>query len=155
MMRKKLFKFAIMSAIAIGLMATSAAWAAKSSSSEKIDKHLAMLKERLQLTDIQTQKVKVILEESQRENMAMRSKTMTDKTAASRMYEEHRKATDDKIRAVLTDEQKKEFDQMNMESHQAMMGKMEHKNMGKMMPGESNESGAAKSGGTGDYSGGK
>ncbi len=149
MLRRSLLGVAVVLALAIGLMAMSTAWAAKGATPEKIDKHLAMLKERLNLTDVQTQKIRAILEESQMEHMAMKDKPMTDQAAAAKMHEEHRKAMDEKIKAVLTAEQKKEYDKMIMENHQAMKDKSGQKNSAKTAPGTWNESGTSTKSGTG------
>jgi len=160
MLRKNIPTIVIVLVVGVALFSISTALAvngpaATKVNTEKTSAHLAMLKERLRLNETQTQKIKAILEESQKENMAMQGKSMSDPAAATKIREEHRKATDEKIKALLTVEQKKEYDMMNMESHQAMKEKMEHKTMEKMGPAKGNESTTEKSGGTGNYSGGK
>jgi Spy/CpxP family protein refolding chaperone len=113
---------AIVILLAIGtlLFSASTALAQRGPAPEKTDRHLAMLKDKLKLTDSQAEKIKSIMDESQKEAMAQREKHAGDPDAAAKFRGEHRKATDDKIKAVLNDQQKKEYDKIKGDFRQNM-----------------------------------
>jgi hypothetical protein len=79
---------------------------------DRIDNRVAFLKGKLDLTDKQADQIKSILEGSRKEAEAQRGKLPGDREAAAKIREEHRKATEDKIKAILSDKQKKEYDKI-------------------------------------------
>jgi Spy/CpxP family protein refolding chaperone len=95
--------------IGIMFLAVAPAGAQLGPGPERTDKQLAMLKERLNLTDKQAEQIKGIMEESRKQALAERGKHKGDPESASKFREEHRKATDEKIMAVLNGDQKKEY----------------------------------------------
>jgi Spy/CpxP family protein refolding chaperone len=157
--RKNIPTIVIMLTVGIALFSLSTALAVNGPGpakayTDKTSAHVAMLKERLKLTDIQAEKIKAILEESHKQVMTDKVMNMSDPAAVAKWRAEQRQATDEKIKALLTDEQKKEFDKMNAERHQAMKEHQGHPTTEKMAPGMGHEPGAG-SGGTGKYPGGK
>jgi Spy/CpxP family protein refolding chaperone len=135
MFRTKIHALAIAAAIGMMLFAVSAALAQRGPTPEKTDRHLAQLKERLKLTDAQAEKIKAIMDESQKEAMAERDKHKGDPEAAAKFREDHRKATDEKIKAVLNDEQKKEYETAKDELRQKMQDRRGKGNSNKMGSG--------------------
>jgi Spy/CpxP family protein refolding chaperone len=88
---------------------------AKSQTPTKMDRaemRAAMLKDRLKLTDAQTLQVKAILTEAQKQAEADRAKNAGKREDAQKAAIERRQATDEKIKAVLIDDQKKQYDQL-------------------------------------------
>jgi hypothetical protein len=78
-------------------------------------KHLAMLKERLNLTDAQVSQIQTIFEESKKQALTEKEKNsgISDQALKDRM--DARKATDEKIMSVLNDDQKKEYSKIQQE----------------------------------------
>jgi Spy/CpxP family protein refolding chaperone len=90
-----------------------------------------MLKDRLKLTDAQADKIKSIMVDSDKQAMAEREKFKGTPEDARKASMDRRKATDEKIMAVLNADQKKEYTKMKDE----MRGKEKPK-MGMMPPAE-------------------
>ena len=78
-------------------------------------RHLAMLKDRLKLTDTQVSQIQTIFEESPRQALTEKEKTsgISDQALKDRM--DARKATDEKIMSVLNDDQKTEYSKIQQE----------------------------------------
>ena len=85
---------------------------------ERQEKHLAMLKDRLDLSDGQVNEIKAIMKQSRLEAEKDREKMKGDREEARKVREARRKANDEKIKSILNDKQKKEFDKVKDEIHQ-------------------------------------
>lgn len=83
-------------------------------------RRLEMLTKRLSLTTDQQAQVKAILDDNQKQMQALRDDSSTSREEKRPKMMELRKATDEKIRAVLTDEQKTKFDAMQAEMRDRM-----------------------------------
>jgi periplasmic protein CpxP/Spy len=99
------------------------------------------LKEKLQLSDEQTQKVAAILKESREEMKAAKAENDKAKEQVKDQKKEMRKdemkKVDAKIKAVLTKEQLAKFEKMEKQMHKKMMKeKQEKKDMPKDKPQE-------------------
>lgn len=91
----------------------------------------AMLTKQLNLTADQQSQVKAIDDDTRSQMMAVRNDTSMSKAdKRSKMMDLH-KASDDKIRAVLTDDQKTKFDAMQAKMQERMK---EHKQAGEAAP---------------------
>jgi hypothetical protein len=90
-----------------------------------------MLKDKLKLTDAQADKVKAIYEDSEKVAQADREKYKGKPEEARKASMDRRKATDEKVMALLNSDQKKEYAKMKDE----MRGKEKQK-MGMMPPVE-------------------
>jgi hypothetical protein len=99
-------------AILIGFSAVSAQRGDGGPSPEKTDRHVALLKERLDLSDRQAQEIRSIIEESQKQAEAKRGKYVGNPEAARKFREEHRQATDEKIKGVFNEDQKREYEKI-------------------------------------------
>jgi len=110
----------ILAAVLAGSMigATAASAQPEKTEPDRAERRLEMLKDRLKLDDNQVQKIRAIMEESRKGAEAERSKHMGDREAAEKFRTEHRKATDEKIKGVLNDEQKKEYDKIKEDRRQ-------------------------------------
>ena len=73
---------------------------------------LKMLSDKLGLTEEQKTKVKAILEDEMQKGKALREDKSLDRDAAHAKMQEIRKTHREQIRAVLTPEQQKKFDEM-------------------------------------------
>jgi Spy/CpxP family protein refolding chaperone len=78
----------------------------------RVERRLTMLKEKLNLSEQQTDQIKAILEDAQKQRAMDSDKKQGNPEAAEKIRAERRKATVDKIMAVLNDDQKKEFEKM-------------------------------------------
>jgi len=78
----------------------------------RAERHAAYLKDRLKLTDSQAQQVKGIVLDAQKKSELERGKNMGNRDAARKAAMDRRRATDDKIKAVLNDDQKKQFEKI-------------------------------------------
>jgi len=83
-----------------------------------IDMRMKMFKDRLDLTDDQSAKVRGILEADQKVAVANREKFKDNKEAAMKDREQRRQETDNKIRALLTKDQLPKYDKMMEEFRQ-------------------------------------
>jgi hypothetical protein len=90
-----------------------------------------MLKDKLKLTDAQADKVKAIYEDSEKVAQADRGKYKSKPEEARKASMDRRKATDEKVMALLNSDQKKEYAKMKDD----MRGKEKQK-MGMMPPVE-------------------
>jgi len=70
------------------------------------------LKKDLNLTDDQTIKIQKIFDDQHQEMAQMNDSTKTDRKAMREKMEQQRKQTNEKISALLTDEQKVKFEEM-------------------------------------------
>ncbi len=105
----------------LGLAIFSGLAAAKGNKyADKAAEHLAFLKSKLNLTDVQAEKVKAILDESQKTAMTDRQKYKGNKDAIRSASMERQKSMDEKIMAVLDENQKKEFDKIKDTSWEPM-----------------------------------
>jgi hypothetical protein len=112
MIRVNFRSMVIMFAIAMLFFTVSTAFAQRGPDPEKAEKRLSILKDRLKLTDAQAEQIKVIMQDSQKQAEAERGKHKGDPEAAAKFREEHRQATETKIKGVLNDDQKKEYDKI-------------------------------------------
>jgi len=93
-------------------------------------RHLEMLTKRLDLTAEQQEQVKSIQQDTSQQMMALRNdNTLSQDQRRSRMMD-IRKSSQDRIRAVLTEEQKPKFDAMQSK----MRGRMRNRQHGQMPP---------------------
>ena len=106
-----------------------------------IDDHLAALKERLKLSDGQAAQIRGILEENRKigdanreKNKADRGKSKADREQVMKEAQKRQQAADEKIKAVLNDEQKSEYDKIKKEQRQQMRQK--HGGEGRGGPGK-------------------
>jgi periplasmic protein CpxP/Spy len=79
-----------------------------------------MLTQRLNLTGDQQTQVKAINEDSMKQMMALRNDTSLSQDDRRSKMMDVRKASQDKIRAILTDEQKTKYDAMLAEMRERM-----------------------------------
>jgi hypothetical protein len=86
-----------------------------------LDKHLSILRERLKLSDSQVTSVRGILEEHQKIADAERDKNRGNRDEAMKAAEKRRQETDVKIKAVLNEEQKKEYEKVKDEIRKEVM----------------------------------
>jgi Spy/CpxP family protein refolding chaperone len=80
----------------------------------------AMLTKELNLTPDQQTQVKAINDDSRSQMMALRNDTSTPQADKRAKMMDIRKSSDDKIRALLTDEQKTKFDAMQAKMQERM-----------------------------------
>lgn len=80
----------------------------------------AMLTKQLNLTPDQQTQVKAINDDSRSQMMALRNDTSTPQADKRAKMMDIRKSSDDKIRALLTDEQKTKFDAMQAKMQERM-----------------------------------
>ena len=79
-----------------------------------------MLTKELNLTPDQQTQVKAINDDSRSQMMALRNDTSTPQADKRAKMMDIRKSSDDKIRALLTDEQKTKFDAMQAKMQERM-----------------------------------
>jgi len=77
-----------------------------------LEKHLSILRERLNLSDDQVVRVRNILEDHQKIAETERNRYRGNRDEAMKAAEQRRQETDEKIKAVLNGEQKKEYDKV-------------------------------------------
>lgn len=84
---------------------------------DRQERRLEMMKQRLELTDGQVNEIRAIMESARLEAERDREKyrETNDRDGAREATEVRRKATEEKIRAILNDKQKEEFDKMKDE----------------------------------------
>ena len=80
----------------------------------------AMLTRELNLTPDQQTQVKAINDDSRSQMMALRNDTSTPQADKRAKMMDIRKSSDEKIRALLTDEQKTKFDAMQAKMQERM-----------------------------------
>jgi hypothetical protein len=83
-----------------------------------------MLKENLSLTDTQVGQIRTILENENKQMMANHDKYSTDTKGMMQARKELRTSTDKDIKAVLTADQVKKYDQMEKQMLTANQKKM-------------------------------
>lgn len=83
-----------------------------SQDSSIVDRRVNGLRTRLSLTDDQTIKVKEILEQSFLQMQEDREKYQGNRESMMEIMRERTRANDDSIKVILTDEQKKTYEQM-------------------------------------------
>jgi Spy/CpxP family protein refolding chaperone len=81
---------------------------------------LEMLTKRLDLTADQQAKVKTIQEDSGKQMMALRNDTTMSQDDKRAKMMDLRKSSSDKIRAILTDDQKTKYDALQAEMRERM-----------------------------------
>ncbi len=88
--------------------------------SDRGERRLTIMKERLELTDGQVNEIRAIMEtvRLQAERDREKFRAAGDREGAKKAAEARRKATDEKIMAVLNDKQKKEYDKLKDEMRQ-------------------------------------
>jgi Spy/CpxP family protein refolding chaperone len=91
----------------------------------------AMMTKQLDLTPDQQTKVKAINDDSRSQMMALRDDTSTPQADKRAKMMDIRKSSDDKIRSLLTDEQKTKFDAMQAKMQERMK---EHRQGGEAAP---------------------
>jgi len=87
---------------------------------DRAENRLTMLKERLELTDGQYNEIRAIMESARLEGLRDREKYTKagDPEGGRKAAMERQKQTEEKIKAVLNDKQKKEFEKINKEMNQ-------------------------------------
>jgi protein CpxP len=80
-----------------------------------VDDQVKLLTGKLQLTDDQQTKVKAILEDQHQQSEALRKDESVSREDRMTKFRALREASDSKIRELLTDDQKKAFDQWQQE----------------------------------------
>jgi periplasmic protein CpxP/Spy len=94
---------------------------------ESADQHLAMLSEKLNLTDDQKGKIKPILQDQMRQMKAVHEdSSLSEEQKRAKMKSVH-ESLHDQINAVLTPEQQAKFKQMRQEQMQKHKGMEEGK----------------------------
>ncbi len=83
--------------------------------SARLNRHLTMLKNRLNLSDTQSVQIRTILENEQKQAAADREKYRGDFKAAQKARTERRQQTDNQIIKVLDKDQQKEFKKIQKE----------------------------------------
>ena len=88
--------------------------------SDRAERRLTIMKEKLDLTDGQVNEIRAIMESArlQAERDREKFRAAGDREGAKKAAAERRKATDEKILAVLNDKQKKEYDKLKDEMRQ-------------------------------------
>ncbi len=88
--------------------------------SDRGERRLTIMKEKLDLTDGQVNEIRAIMETARLRAERDREKFRAggDREGAKKAAEARRKATDEKIMAVLNDKQKKEYDKLKDEMRQ-------------------------------------
>lgn len=84
------------------------------------DRQLEMLTRKLNLTTDQQTQVKAIQEDTAKQMMAVRNDTSLSQTDRRSKMMDIRKSSQDKIRGVLTDDQKTKYDQMQAQMRERM-----------------------------------
>jgi 2-oxoglutarate dehydrogenase complex dehydrogenase (E1) component-like enzyme len=90
--------------------------------SMRLERHLTMLKNRLNLSDTQSVQVRTILEDEQKQAAADREKYRGDFKAMQKARTERRQQTDIQIMQVLNKDQQKEFKKIQKEIRQGPPG---------------------------------
>lgn len=88
--------------------------------SDRAERRLTIMKDRLDLTDGQVNEIRAIMETARLRAERDREKFREagDREGAKKASEARRKTTDEKIMAVLNDKQKKEYDKLKDEMRQ-------------------------------------
>lgn len=88
--------------------------------SDRAERRLTIMKEKLDLTDGQVNEIRAIMETArlQAERDREKFRAAGDREGAKKASAERQKATDEKIMAVLNDKQKKEYDKLKDEMRQ-------------------------------------
>ena len=124
-------KTALISSVIVLLLGISFAWSQENAKGPGgpggpgknwSEQRLAMLKDKLNLTDSQVVQIRTIFSESHKQVMAQRDSSVQNSDQARNAQIEHRKAIDDKIMKVLNDDQKKEYQKMIEERRKGMQG---------------------------------
>jgi protein CpxP len=130
-MKKNAVKFLVMM---LAMTAFSLAAAAQSDSQQgekqgharhggmmhmSVEERLQRMTKMLNLTDDQQAKIRPILEDQQKQAMALRDNTSLSQDDKRAKFQQMHEDSKEKIRAVLTDEQKAKFDQLHSE-HKGM-----------------------------------
>lgn len=87
-----------------------------------IDDRVKSIKDSLKLSDEQSKKIKVILQDQREEMTTAMNENRDNHDAMQAARQEIMKKTDEKIKAILTDEQAKEYDEM-VKARRAHMGR--------------------------------
>jgi protein CpxP len=87
---------------------------------DRAERHVALMKDRLELTDGQVNEIRAIMETSrlQAERDREKFREAGDRDAARAAAEARRQETDQKIKAVLNENQKKEYEKVKEEMRQ-------------------------------------
>jgi Spy/CpxP family protein refolding chaperone len=88
--------------------------------SDRAERRLAIMKDKLDLTDGQVNEIRAIMETArlQAERDHEKFREAGDRKGAKKAAEARQKATDEKIMALLSDRQKKEYDKLKDEMRQ-------------------------------------
>ncbi len=108
-------RIAVTAIVGIMVFMSSLASAQRGPDSLRAERHVDMLKERLKLSDEQTAKIRDIIMNEHKNGRPERGFGNGDRETAMKAREARRKAADEKIKAVLNDDQKKEFDKIKDE----------------------------------------
>ncbi len=87
-------------------------------------RRLEIMKTELDLNDAQVKEIEKIFEESHDKFMETREKMMGDRNKMMEFMSEMRKENDKKIEALLSDEQKKKFEEYKIERDERMQQRM-------------------------------
>jgi hypothetical protein len=113
--KRKIMTLVMMALLAFVVSQASAQQISKTPDKNGIEKHLAMLKERLNLSDTQVSQIQTIFEESTKQAITEKDKNSGNPDQALKDRMDARKATDEKIMNVLNDDQKKEYSKIKTE----------------------------------------
>jgi hypothetical protein len=111
----------------IGLLAAAVSAQPQMPDSARIDRHITMLKTRLNLSDSQTVQIRTILENEQKQAAADREKYRGDFNAMRKARTERRQETDGQIMKVLNKDQQKEYDKIQKEFRQGPPGQRQRR----------------------------
>ena len=136
-MKRRTFPTAL---LALGLCAGVAPWAQAhdrhGDHGARIEHHMEKAAERLKLSDEQKQQLRPLIEEHVAKAKAIRDKYPAEisREQKQQMFDEMRAVREDydgKVRAVLTEEQRQEWEKMRSERHDRMREhKRDHKDQG-------------------------
>jgi hypothetical protein len=116
-------KFAIMTAIGlIVILAATVGAQPPMPDSTRLDRHLTMMKDRLNLSDSQTVQIRTILENDQKLAAADRDKYRSDRKAMQKARDQRRQDTNKQIMMVLNKDQQKQYEKMQKEMRQGPPG---------------------------------
>jgi len=102
---------------------------------DRVERHVAMLKDKLKLSGDQVTKIRAVLQDEQKQAQADRDKLKGDREAMRKAMTDRRKATDDKIKAVLTSDQKKQYDKVQDDLRKQVQDRREHRDRQGDRPG--------------------
>jgi len=125
-MKRKIIPAVLLAgALIVGVAPVAQAHGPEGDPAARIEKHMQMAAERLKLDDAQKQQLRPLVEEHVAQVKAIRDKypAETPREQKRQMYDEMKAVREDydsKVRAVLTEEQRQEWDKMRAERRDRM-----------------------------------